>query len=119
MKGILLILSLCMPLTLMGCSVLASTNPDDYVGEYVFTPGMDVPHDFAAFLILNKDHTATEIRYSSVSGQTSTTTEGWHLDHGTDEEAVIGTRAYPIERTKSTIRLIINGDLGQRYEKVR
>jgi hypothetical protein len=119
MKRILPIVFLVMPLAFVGCSVLASTNPSDYVGEYVFRPGMDVPQDFATLVILKKDHTALEIRYSSVSGQISTTTEGWHLDHGTDEEAVIGQRAYPIERTRSTVRLIINGDLGQHYEKVR
>lgn len=119
MKGILLIVSLVMSFTLVGCSVAVSANPSDYVGEYVFTPDMEVPLDFAAFVILNKDQTATEIRYSRVSGRIATSTESWHLDHGTDEEVVIGPRAYPIERSSSTVRLIVNGDLGQHYEKVR
>jgi hypothetical protein len=119
MKVILMIVGLSMSLGFVGCSVPASTNPNDYVGEYVFTPGMEVPRDFAAFVILTKEHKAIEIRYSNASGQVATTTEGWHLDHGTDEEAVIGQRAYPIEWTRSTVRLIVNGDLGQHYEKVR
>jgi hypothetical protein len=117
--AILLIVSLVVSLTFVGCGVPPSTNPSDYVGEYVFTPGIQVPHEFAAFLILAKDHTAIEIRYPNDFGQVSTATEAWHLDRGTDEEVVIGKRAYPIERTRSTVRLIINGDLGQQYEKVR
>lgn len=119
MKGFLLIFSLVMSFTLAGCSAPVSTNPSDYVGEYVFTPDVEVPHDYAAFIVLNKDQTATEIRYSNVSSQIATSTESWHLEHGTDEEVVIGKRAYPIERTRSIIRLIINGDLGQHYEKIR
>lgn len=119
MKAVLLIVSLAVSLTLVGCSLPPSTNASDYVGEYVFTPGMQVPHEFATFLVLTKDHTTIEIRYPNGSGQVSTATEAWHVDHGTGEEVVIGKRAYPIERTRSAVRLIINGDLGQQYEKVR
>ena len=119
MKTILLIISFTASFALVGCSQRPSTNPGDYVGEYIFTPGMKVPHEFAAFVILAKDQAAIEIRYPNGSGPISTVTEAWHLAHGTDEEVVIGQRAYPIERTRSAIRLIINGDLGQEYEKVR
>lgn len=118
MKAIRLVVSFVALSAFVGCKPPLSTNPSDYVGQYVFTPRMQVPHEFAAFLILANDHDAIEIM-SNGSVPISTTTEVWHLDHGTSEEVVIGRRAYPIERTRSTIRLIINGDLGQQYEKIR
>jgi hypothetical protein len=102
-----------------GCSLPASTNPDDYVGEYVLTPSSVEPGEFASFLILKSDHTAVEIRFSKETSQISTVQKNWHLDRGTDEEVVIDKRGYPIERTRSNIKLVINGDLGQSYEKVR
>jgi hypothetical protein len=104
---------------LVGCSSTASTNPTDYLGEYIFAPASAVPGEFPSFLVLNQNHVALEIRVSKDTNQTSTTTKNWYLDHGTDEEVVIDKRAYPIERTSSGIRLVVNGDLGQAYEKVR
>jgi hypothetical protein len=102
-----------------GCSSTVSTNPDDYAGEYVLTPSSVVPGEFASFVILKKDHTAVEIRFSKETSQVSTVQKNWYLDRGTDEEVVIDKRSYPIERTRSHIKLVINGDLGQSYEKVR
>jgi len=83
------------------------------------TPSSVVPGEFASFVILKADHTAVEIRFSKVTGEISTAQKSWQLDHGTDEEVVIDKRAYPIERTKSNIKLVINGDLGTYYMKVR
>jgi hypothetical protein len=102
-----------------GCSSPASANFVDYVGEYVLTPSSVVPGEFASFVILKADHSAVEIRFSKLTGEISTVQKSWDLDRGTDEEVVIDRRAYPIERTKSTIKLVINGDLGTYYTKVR
>lgn len=101
-----------------GCSAAVSTNPNDYVGEYVFKPNNAAPGGFASFVILKQDHTAVEIRLSKDTGQVQTTQGKWYLDRGTDEEVVIDKRAYPIHRSDSTIRLTIN-EVGQYYEKVR
>jgi hypothetical protein len=102
-----------------GCSSPASTNLVDYVGEYVLTPSSVAPGEFASFVILKADHSAVEIRFSKLTGEVATVQKSWVLDRGTDEEVVIDRRAYPIERTKSTIKLVINGDLGTYYTKVR
>ena len=103
----------------LGCNSPASTNPDDYVGEYVLTPSSVVPGEFASFVILKADRTAVEIRFSKATGEISTVQKSWHIDHGTDEEVVIDRRGYPIERSRSNIKLVINGDLGTYYTKVR
>lgn len=78
-----------------------------------------VPEEFASFIVLQDDQTAVEVTFTKRGDKTSTARENWHLDRGTDEEVVIGKRGYPIERSRSRILLIINGDLGQYYEKVR
>ncbi|MEO8727027.1 MAG: hypothetical protein ABI383_13005 [Acidobacteriaceae bacterium] len=101
-----------------GCISAVSTNPNDYIGEYVFKPNNAAPGDFASFIILKQDHTALEIRFSKDTGQIQTTPGRWYLDRGTDEEVVIDKRAYPIHSSDSTIRLTIN-EVGQYYEKVR
>jgi hypothetical protein len=103
----------------LGCSSPVSTNPDDYVGEYVLTPSSVVPGEFASFVVLKADHTAIEIRFSKGTGEISTVQKSWRLDRGTDEEVIIDRRGYPIERTRSNIKLVINGDLGTYYVKVR
>lgn len=106
-------------LSATGCSSAVSTDPNDYVGEYLLTPSSVVPGEFASFVILKKDHTAMEITFSKETSQISTVQKNWYLHRGTDEEVVIDKRGYPIERTRSKIKLVINGDLGQYYEKVR
>jgi hypothetical protein len=119
MKHYLLVSFSLVLFVVFGCSSPASTNLDDYVGEYVLTPSSVVPGEFASFVILKADHTAVEIRFSKVTGEIAMMQKRWHLDRGTDEEVVIDSRAYPIQRTKSTIKLVINGDLGTYYTKVR
>lgn len=106
-------------LLLTACGSAASTNVSDYVGEYVFKPGNASPGKFANFLILKKDQTAVEIRFSPQTGDVRTTEEKWYLSHTTSENVVIGKFSYPIERSMSTVKLGINDDLGQYYEKVR
>jgi hypothetical protein len=106
-------------LSVAGCSSAVSTNPNDYVGEYVFMPVNAIPGDFASFVVLRQDHMAVEVRFSKDTGQVLTTQKTWYLDRGTDEEVVIDKRAYPIQRSGSTLRLTINDDRGQYYEKVR
>ena len=112
-------------LPVVGCDIAAdanpkaSTDPTDYVGEYVFRPNGDIPQGFAGFLVLKKDQTAVEIRFFENTGQVQTTEKKWHLIHTTEEDVVIGDFSHPVEGSRSAIRLGINGDLGQYYEKVR
>ncbi len=101
------------------CGSAASTNTGDYVGEYVFKPANATPGKFANFVILKKDQTAVEIRFSPQTGEITTTQEKWYLSHTTGENVVIGRFSHPIERSGSTVKLGINDDLGQYYEKVR
>jgi hypothetical protein len=105
-----------------GCGSSVSTNPADYVGEYIFTPTFSDPGDFASFVILKQDHTAVEIRFSKASGQVQTTTEKWELDLSAKDHYTslgIGKFSHSIERSGSTIKLGINSDLNLYYEKVR
>jgi hypothetical protein len=104
---------------LEGCTTDVSTNPDDYVGEYVFQPADTDPGAFASFVYLRKDHTAVEVRISHVTGQLQTTEEPWYLSRTTSENVVIGKFSHPIEHSHSAISLGINDDLGESYEKVR
>ncbi len=96
-----------------------STNPDDYVGEYVFKPSTAVPGGVANYVILKKDHSALEIRFATDTGEVHTTQKEWHLAHTTGENLVMGDFSHPIEGTGSAVKLVINGDLDQYYEKVR
>jgi hypothetical protein len=106
-------------LSAIGCSSAASTNPGDYVGEYVFRPSNTDPGNFASFVVLRSDHTAIEIRFSKSTDQIATTQEKWYLSHTTGENVVIGNFSHPVEGSKSLIKLGINDDLDQYYEKVR
>lgn len=102
-----------------GCSSAASTNLNDYVGEYIFKPSNAAPGDFASFVILKKDQTAVEIRFFKETGEVQTTQKKWYLSHTTGENVVIGNFSHPVEGSRSAIKLGINDDLGQYYEKVR
>lgn len=105
---------------LSGCSSAVSANPEDYVGEYVFTPYGAAPGQFADFIILKRDGIAVEIRFSKASGQISTNQESWRLYPGSyEEDLVIAKRGYPIERSGTSIKLVINDDLGEYYTKIR
>jgi hypothetical protein len=104
---------------LAGCSPAVSTNPDDYVGEYVFMPANSNPEESASFVILKRDHTAVEVRFYPATGEVSTTKNKWDLYRTTSENVGIGEREYPIKLSGSQIKLLINDDLGQYYQKVR
>lgn len=107
-------------LLLAACSSSApSTNPDEYVGEYVLMPANSDPGDFASFVILKRDRTAVEVRFHRTTGEMSTMQKKWYLTHSTEEDVVIGQFSHPIELSGSLIKLTINKDLGQYYEKVR
>ena len=69
-------------IALAACSRPVSANNDDYVGEYIFTPVNADPGKFADFVILKKDHSAVEIRFSKNTGQVVTAETQWHLDPG-------------------------------------
>ena len=105
-------------IALAACSRPVSTNNDDYVGEYIFTPVNADPGKFADFVILKKDHSAVEIRFSKNTGQVVTAETQWHLDPGLNEELVIGNFAHSIEGPRATIKLGIS-DAGEYYEKIR
>jgi hypothetical protein len=108
-----------------GCNSPISENPNDYVGEYVYKPSNHpietFPQQFASFVILKKDHVAVEIRFVRRTGKVLTTEEKWYLDRGGSfpDNLVIGNFGAPIELSGSTIRLRINGDVDEYYEKVR
>lgn len=106
-------------LSITGCNSAASRNPKDYVGEYVLRPRSARPGDFASFVILKEDQTAVEIRFSKEAGKVQTKMEKWYLSHTTGENVVIGDFSHPVEGSKSLVKLGINSDLGQYYEKVR
>ncbi|SRR5579883_2235999 len=117
-RSTLMCLSL-MLFAVLGCSSPASTNPTDYVGEYVFQPFNSDPGKFADFLILKSDSTAVEIRFSKSTGQVTTTQTKWDLSSRNGEYVGIGDFSHPVEGSRSDIKLGINDDLGQYYVKVR
>lgn len=103
----------------LGCSSPASTNPADYVGEYVFQPYNSDPGRFADFLILKSDFTAIEIRFSKATGQVTTAQTRWELSFRNGEYVGVGDFSHPVEGSRSQIKLGINDDVGQFYVKVR
>jgi hypothetical protein len=106
-------------LAISGCSTPASANPDDYVGEYVLRPNSIAPGQFASFVILKKDHTAVEITFVRETDQVITTETKWSLSDRNGEYVAIADFSHPVEGSPSKIKLGINDDLGQYYEKIR
>lgn len=104
---------------LAGCHSAVSTNPNDYVGEYVFKQNKGDWEAYPTFLILRKDHTAVEITFSRDTGQVTTTEKKWDLSSRNGEFIGIGNFSHPVEGSPPHIKLGINDDLGQFYEKVR
>ncbi|HEU5231587.1 MAG TPA: hypothetical protein VFU50_01920 [Terriglobales bacterium] len=107
---------------LASCSSQVSTNPADYVGEYVYRPDFSDPGKFASFIILEKDHTAIEIRFIKATGEVVQSQRKWDLYHSSDtkeEHLGIGDFSHSIEGSMPHVKLGINDDLGQYYEKVR
>ena len=102
----------------VGCRSTVSAKSSDYVGEYVFRPFNTAPGDLANFVILKNDQTAIEIRFVRNTGDVQTTQKKWYLSHTTGENVVIGNFTHPVEGSRP-IKLGINDDLGQYYEKVR
>jgi hypothetical protein len=103
----------------LGCRSAASTNPDDYVGEYVFRPSNASPGNFASFVILKNNQVAVEIRFSKSTGEVETTQKKWYLTRTTAEHVVIDDFSHPVEGMPPNIKLVVDGDLDQYYEKVR
>src|SRR6185437_7683350 len=102
-----------------GSAVLVSSNPVEYVGEYVLMPNDGTHVQFADVLILKKDYTAVGVRLSRETEQVLTSKTKWSLNHTNTENVNIGEFSYPIERTGSSIILSINDDEHLRYEKIR
>lgn len=111
---------------LSACS-RASTNASDYVGEYVFTPGQtagdDCPSgaDCADFVILRADGAAIEIKRSDSKPGVSVAETMWKVQNTIpgQPQIAIGDFACSVEISGRTIRLGIDGDLNEYYEKVR
>jgi hypothetical protein len=101
------------------CNLEPSSNPDDYIGEYVLTPQSAVSEGFANFLILKKDNKAVVIRYNNASGQITTEDVNWGLSRYTTENIDLNNSSYPIKRTGSNIRITLNDDLGLYYVKIQ
>ena len=97
-----------------------STNAADYVGEYIFTPGQEPPAEFADVVMLQLDGVAVEIRRSDSKSAPSMTETHWKVqDIPPEPQIVIGDFACTVNTSGRTIRLGINDDLNQYYEKVR
>ncbi|MFI5127216.1 MAG: hypothetical protein ACHQJX_10360 [Candidatus Acidiferrales bacterium] len=120
LRQYLLVALLSVAFAAIGCGAAPSTNPDDYVGGYAFTPHDANRGQFADFVILGRSGKALEIRLSKTNEQVLFTDQSWHLEPGWhQEDIVIAKRGYPIERSGTTIKLGINDDLDEYYEKVR
>jgi len=104
---------------LNGCKSEASSNPADYVGEYVFRPAIPVPAEFADFVVLKENQEAIEVRFDKGTGEVVTKQVKWSLSHTTGENVNIGSFSSSVEGSRSNIKLDLNDDLGQYYEKVR
>lgn len=119
--------ALVLSLTALSACSRPSTNAADYVGEYIFTPGQeagaDCPSgaDCADVVILRADGVALEIRRSSTPPGISTTEKPWKVDLVLpDHPAIdIGDFSAPVEVLGKRVRLGLNDDLNEYYEKVR
>jgi len=135
MKRIVLTILLFILLFITGCNSKISTDWNDYVGEYVFTSNA-VPRgsftDFADVVILKKDATAIEIRFSKDTDQVQITETTWDLRpremnlrlFGKDfpyTEVYLSLKGFshPVEGSPPKIKLGAHSDLGLYYIKVR
>ena len=120
-RSLCLLLALCAACALSGCStpILASTNPSDYVGEYVLHTGKGDHVRFADFLILKADHSAVGVRFSDETQQVLESKLQWSLSRTNTENVVIGEFSYPVTEAGSMMKLSVDDDAGLYYEKVR
>lgn len=77
------------------------------------------PGEFAELLILRPDHVAVQLRYSRANGSLTPTQEAWHFYSLGQDEIQVGTRGFPIEQMHPYIKLGIDDDLDEYYEKVQ
>ena len=111
--------SVALALVVSGCNSEPSTDPKDYVGEYIYQPSDADPGELASFILLKRDSTAFEVRFIKNTGRVSTSQERWGLSYITSEQVTIGNEGFPITKSGSSLKLVINEDLGEYYEKVR
>lgn len=117
-RAIRTVLSCVGVLGVCACSSPVSTDPKDYVGEYLLRPA-NADSSLASFIILEQNGTAFEVRFSKSSGRIDTTREPWGISQTTSENLDVGNAGHPIEVSGNGVRLIVNEDLGEYYEKVR
>jgi hypothetical protein len=115
----LLCIGLPLFLQFCSCSKNASSDPGVYVGEYAYMPTNTSPGKFANFLVLRSDQSAVEIRVDEKTGKVQDDQAKWYLSSTTGVNVVIGDFSHPVENTHSSIRLVINGDLGEYYKKLQ
>jgi hypothetical protein len=104
----------------LACGQPPSTDPIAYTGEYIFTPHQKPPPGASDFLVLRSDGTAIEVRYSPDSGQLSTIQTQWAIsEKGPTLGVNIGDFRHSVKGAGSDIRLYINDDLNEFYQKIR
>jgi hypothetical protein len=112
---------LCCVLVVVGCAGRASRNRKDYAGEYIFTPGdPSIPERFSDFVLLKENGSAIQCRYDQSTGKIVMSEAAWTLEEtGPGTAIVIAGFRHPVWRIGGSVRLHINSDLNQYYQKVR
>ena len=101
-----------------GSYLTAQTDEQLFVGEYVLTSGGD-PEEFASFIALDKNKSATEVHVDRLTGSTRVIQTHWKTSLGTTFNVEIGDRSYPVWRQGSHIALDADSDRGMYFEKVQ
>ena len=108
-------LLLAVVLLLCGCSQAPSKNSDDYVGAYVLHGPIE---SYPAFIVLRKDHAMLAVRFVQGTGEFETYVTSWHLNTNNDVRVGFENRSYPVGRNSGRIRLVLDDDTNEFYEKL-
>jgi hypothetical protein len=94
----------------------AQLKPETFVGEYVYySADKDAPHN-PDRLTLGAD--GKYILVHMPGGHPALTEDGvWRLDNEPVPNILLGHSGYPVKIKGKDVRLLINDDLGQWYEK--
>lgn len=98
------------------------TNPESFVGSYVYV-SIDTSVDKATDHQLDHLVLQSDGKYDLVEGGStkarSEKTGVWHLVHGDRPNVELDHAGYPIQMNRHKIRLVVNDDLGEWYQKVQ